>query len=74
MTLDKLRSGHTAELVDIQAGPSLRGRLMELGLTPGTRVSILRVAPLGDPIELHTRGFRLTLRKSDAAGIICRTE
>jgi Fe2+ transport system protein FeoA len=72
LTLDQLQLGTIAELVEIQSSASLRSRLMELGLTPGTSVTIVRVAPLGDPIELKVRGFRLTLRKRDAAQIRCR--
>jgi len=42
-------------------------RLMSLGLTPGTRFRLLKVAPLGDPIEIEVRGFRLSLRRDEAA-------
>jgi ferrous iron transport protein A len=42
-------------------------RLMSLGLTPGTRFRLLKVAPLGDPIEIEVRGFRLSLRRNEAA-------
>lgn len=44
-------------------------RLMMLGLTPGTRFSVIRVAPLGDPIEIKVRGFNLSLRREEAIGI-----
>jgi len=44
-------------------------RLMELGLVPGTRVSVVRVAPLGDPLELVVRGTHLSLRRSEAARV-----
>lgn len=43
-----------------------RRRLLELGLTPGTKIEVLRVAPLGDPIEILVRGYRLSLRHEDA--------
>ncbi len=42
-------------------------RLMSLGLTPGTEFRLLKVAPLGDPIEIEVRGFRLSLRRNEAA-------
>lgn len=44
-------------------------RLMMLGLTPGTRFSVVRVAPLGDPIEIKLRGFSLSLRREEALGL-----
>lgn len=44
-------------------------RLMELGLVPGTRVHITRVAPLGDPLELHVRNYALSIRRIDALSI-----
>jgi ferrous iron transport protein A len=44
-------------------------RLMEMGLTPGVELSVVGVAPLGDPLELELRGYRLSLRKSEAAKV-----
>ncbi|MFY0641458.1 MAG: ferrous iron transport protein A [Bermanella sp.] len=44
-------------------------RLMVLGLTPGTRFHVTRVAPLGDPIEIRLRGFNLSLRRDEAQGL-----
>ncbi len=49
---------------------AFRRRLLELGLIPGTEVEVLRVAPLGDPIELFARGCCLSIRKADAACVI----
>lgn len=48
------------------AGPAFT-RLREMGLLPGTRVTLVRVAPMGDPLEIQVRGYRLSLRKSEAA-------
>jgi Fe2+ transport system protein FeoA len=45
-------------------------RLREMGLTAGTHVTLVRTAPLGDPLEIKVRGYHLTLRKSDAAHIL----
>jgi len=73
MTLDKLAIGQSAVLVGIDPSHFLRHRMMEMGLTPGTAVSVLRVAPLGDPMEIKLRGFRLSIRKDDAAAINCRS-
>ena len=47
----------------------LRLRLLDMGLIPGTKVSIHKVAPMGDPLELNIRGYSLTLRKDDAHDI-----
>jgi Fe2+ transport system protein FeoA len=48
------------------AGPAFT-RLREMGMLPGTRVTLVRVAPMGDPLEIQVRGYRLSLRKSEAA-------
>ncbi len=72
MTLGTLKAGSTAKLLDIDPCNGLRLRLMEMGLTPGTEVSVLRIAPLGDPIEIMVRGTRLSIRKREAALIRCQ--
>jgi ferrous iron transport protein A len=55
-------------------GPrAVRRRLLELGLVPGTRISVIGVSPLGDPLELEVRGGRLSVRKKDALNIEVRT-
>lgn len=46
-----------------------RQRLLAMGLTPGTELSITRLAPLGDPVEIKVRGFSLSLRKGEAAAL-----
>ena len=53
----------------VEAPQAYRMRLMSLGLTPGTRFRLLKAAPLGDPLEIEVRGFRLALRRSEAACI-----
>jgi len=45
----------------------LRRRIMEMGLTPGVLVRVRKIAPLGDPMEIHVRGYSLSLRRADAA-------
>jgi Fe2+ transport system protein FeoA len=56
------------------AGPRpVRRRLLELGLVPGTQVSVVGVSPLGDPLELEVRGSRLSIRKKDALAIEVET-
>ena len=69
MTLDKLKIGAQAVITVVGGEGILRRRLLDMGLTPKTRVMVRKVAPMGDPIELHLRGYELTLRKDDAAKI-----
>ncbi len=67
MTLDQLALGASAVVSAYpQSGPAFT-RLREMGLLPGTRVTFVRAAPLGDPLEFQFRGYRLSLRKSEAA-------
>jgi Fe2+ transport system protein FeoA len=64
--------GRTATVVEIKLPPESRPRLMEMGLLVGTRVELVRFAPLGDPIEIKVRGYNLTLRKHEANQIFVR--
>lgn len=70
MTLDKLRPGQKARIVAVDGNGALRRRLLDMGLTPNTMILVKKMAPLGDPIELHVRNFVLTLRKEDAKQIL----
>ena len=63
LTLDKLPIGHSGTILTVGR------RLLDMGLTPKTRVMVRKVAPMGDPIELHLRGYELTLRLEDAREI-----
>jgi ferrous iron transport protein A len=72
MTLAQLKTGLNARLVEIDPELELRPRLLEMGLTPGTVLAVLRVAPLGDPIQIMVRSTRISLSKRDAAGITCQ--
>ena len=69
MTLDKLEIGKTAVIRKVNGEGALRCRLLDMGLIPGTKVMIRKVAPMGDPIELHIRGYELTVRVDDAKEI-----
>ena len=65
-----LVSGDQAEVIGFGSMPEhYRNRLLSLGLTPGTRFRIERKAPLGDPVEISLRGFRLCLRRDEAAAL-----
>lgn len=65
-TLDALRPGQRGTVTGF-AGAEPPGRLLEMGLLPGTPVEVVRLAPFGDPIDLKVRGFHLSLRKHEAA-------
>lgn len=69
MTLDRLSIGTQAVITAVGGERTLRCRLLDMGLIPGTKVSIHKVAPMGDPLELNIRGYSLTLRKEDAHNI-----
>ncbi len=70
MTLDKLEVGKDAVIESVNCDePSLRQHILDMGLTPNTEVTMVKTAPMGDPIELRVRGYELTLRKADAARI-----
>jgi Fe2+ transport system protein FeoA len=68
-TLASLAVGDEAEIVHVAGDRRVTRRLLEMGLLPGTHVRVLRMAPLGDPIELCLRGYALSIRHADAAGI-----
>ena len=68
-TLAELRVGEQARVAGVQGTDDVSQRLLEMGLTPGTLVRLLGAAPLGDPLELELRGYRLSVRKSEAARI-----
>lgn len=75
LTLDKLPLGQEAIIVKVGGeGTILRRRLLDMGLTPRTRVMVRKRAPLGDPLEISLRGYELTLRSEEAAKISVTTE
>lgn len=68
-TLKDLNIGDIGKVINLgKKGPSRR-RLMDMGITPGVEIEIVKVAPLGDPIEVNIRGYELTLRKEEAQQI-----
>lgn len=74
VSLDKIMLEKKAVIRSVGGEGSLRRRLLDLGLTPGTVVMVRKVAPLGDPIEITLRNYELTLRKDEAAQIIVELE
>ena len=69
MTLDELKVGQDAVIQVVGGEGELRHHLLDMGLTPGTEVTLRKIAPMGDPIELELRGYELTLRLADAKKI-----
>ena len=69
MNLSQLPIGSRGEVVRVDGVDEISLRLMEMGLVPGTDFILLGAAPLGDPLELEVRGYRLSLRKSEAARV-----
>ena len=68
-TLSSVAVGGKGRVVGFDLPGEQRQRLLEMGLTRGVEFQIIRYAPLGDPIELKVRGYHLSLRKRDAAGV-----
>jgi Fe2+ transport system protein FeoA len=66
MTLEQVAVGVSVVVEQVGGARSFRRRLMELGIIPGTRVEVLRIAPFGDPLELSARGCNLSIRAADA--------
>ena len=74
MTLNELKVGESAVITAVGGEGALRCRLLDMGLIPRTRVTLQKVAPMGDPIEIMVRGYELTLRVDDAKKIEVRAE
>lgn len=69
MTLNQLKVGNSAVITTVGGDGALRYRLLDMGLIPHTRVTLQKVAPMGDPIEICVRGYELTLRVEEAQKI-----
>ncbi|WP_281513576.1 FeoA family protein [Faecalibaculum rodentium] len=72
MTLNEFAPGAMLEITKLTGSGAVKRRIMDMGLTRGTRLYIRKVAPLGDPLELTARGYELSLRKADAVMIEVR--
>lgn len=66
MTLRDVKIGTTVTVKKLTGEGAVKRRIMDMGLTKGTSVTVHKVAPLGDPIELTVRGYELSIRKADA--------
>ena len=69
MTLDEVKVGETAKVARLRGDGAVKRRIMDMGLTKGSAVTVRKVAPLGDPIELAVRGYELSIRRDEAATI-----
>ena len=65
-TLKEVKVGQSCRVVKIHGEGALKRRIMDMGITKGVQITVRKVAPLGDPMELHLRGYELSLRKADA--------
>lgn len=66
--------GESGRIVRVEGSGGLRHRLLEMGLTAGSIVRLIRAAPLGDPLEFQIRGYRLSVRKAEAATVLIETD
>lgn len=74
MTLSELKKGESAVITAVGGEGALRCRLLDMGLIPKTKVTLQKVAPMGDPIEIRLRDYELTLRKEEADKIEVNAE
>ncbi|MCI8516484.1 MAG: ferrous iron transport protein A [Hungatella sp.] len=69
MTLRDLKPGQQGKVAGIGAAGAVKRRIMDMGVTPGVEIKVIKTAPLGDPVEVRVRGYELSLRKDEAAQI-----
>ncbi len=67
MKLGELKAGEKCTVISVGGEGELRIRLLDMGIIPGTKVQIVKYAPMGDPVEIRLRGYELTLRTADAS-------
>lgn len=66
VSLDNVTPGQTCIIQEIRGEGAVRTRMMDMGLIKGTEIKVVRIAPLGDPIEFEVKGYNLSLRKKEA--------
>ena len=69
MTLNDVEIGNSCTVVKLNDVGEMRRRIMDMGITKGATISVRKIAPLGDPIDVTVRGYHLSLRRSDAENI-----
>jgi Fe2+ transport system protein FeoA len=72
--LSELRPGEKGKVCRIQTEPRLKRRIMDMGVIVGSMVEVEKLAPMGDPIDIRVKGYHLSLRKEEAAGILVEME
>lgn len=72
MTLASLKPGEQALITQVDGGGAISRRMADMGVVPGQRVRLLRVAPLGDPLELQVMDYHLSLRRAEAQRVRVR--
>ena len=66
LTLRDVKIGETATVVKLHGEGAIKRRIMDMGITKGVVIKVVKFAPLGDPLEINVRGYELSLRKADA--------
>ena len=69
MTLRDLKPGQQGKVTSISTTGAMKRRIMDMGVTPGVEIRVVKVAPLGAPVEVNVRGYELSLRKDEAAQV-----
>ncbi|AKB20105.1 MULTISPECIES: ferrous iron transport protein A [unclassified Methanosarcina] len=69
-TLNMLETGQKARVIQVRGGGSFRKRLLDMGMVPGTVLSVTKKAPLGDPVDFKLKGYNLSLRKAEAEAVV----
>ncbi len=72
--LSNVSPGHSGVVIKLGKSGKLRRKIIDMGITPGTKITVLSVAPLGDPIKIEIRGYELSIRKSECQEIIIDEE
>ena len=73
-TLDKLKQLQEGVIININLSKKLKTKLLIMGLTNGTLITLNKIAPLGDPLDVIVRHYHLSIRKQEAKGIIIKAE
>ncbi len=73
-TINDLSVGESALILKINCDGAMKRRLIDMGITPGVKVKLHKIAPLGDPLELKLRGYMLSIRRSEAKNIFVKRE
>ena len=72
ITLNNIKAGSSAIVIGIALTGPLKRRLIDMGITPGVKIKIKKLAQLGDPIEIGLRGYELSIRRSEAKNIFVK--